>query len=86
MCSLWQKRLNNLLCVKSIVTLVLTAVFAYLAIKGQVSAQDFLTVFSIVIAFYFGTQSQSPDDKNGNGAASAEPDNKFHLSDMCPVV
>ena len=76
MCSLWQKRLNNLLCVKSIVTLVLTAVFAYLAIKGQVSDQDFLTVFSIVIAFYFGTQSQSPDDKNGNGAASAEPDNK----------
>ena len=56
--SIWCKRLSNLLCVKSIVTLVLTAVFAYLAATGQISGHDFLTVFSVVIAFYFGTQSQ----------------------------
>ena len=52
------KRLANLLSVKSIVTLVLTAVFAVLAIQGNVTAQDFLTIFLIVISFYFGTQSQ----------------------------
>ena len=43
--------------VKSVVTLVLTGVFAYLAVTGQI-AQDFMTVYAVVIAFYFGTQSQ----------------------------
>ena len=52
------RRLSNLLCVKSIVTLILTSVFAYLAAAGRVSSHDFLTVFSVVIAFYFGTQSE----------------------------
>ncbi len=51
------KRLSNLLTVKSLVTLVLTAVFAVMAIKGNIS-QEFMTVYAVVIAFYFGTQSQ----------------------------
>lgn len=51
------KRLGNLLSVKSITTLVLTAVFAVMAIKGKIS-QDFMTIYAVVIAFYFGTQSQ----------------------------
>ena len=51
------KRLGNLLSVKSLVTIVLTAVFAYLAVTGSVS-QDFMTVYAVVIAFYFGTQAQ----------------------------
>ena len=62
--SVWLTRLNNLLCVKSIVTIVLTAVFAYLSITGKISGHDFLTVFSVVIAFYFGTQSQRLNEKN----------------------
>lgn len=59
-----QKRLANLLTVKSIVTVVLTAVFAYLAVQGQVTTDQFLTVFTVVIAFYFGTQRVA-EDKNG---------------------
>ena len=55
------KRLANLISVKSIVTIVLTAVFAYLAIAGKI-AQDFMTVYAVVIAFYFGTQSQKVQD------------------------
>ena len=51
------KRLANLLSVKSIVTLVLTAVFAYMAVTSQIS-QDFMTIYAVIIAFYFGTQSQ----------------------------
>lgn len=51
-------RLCNLLTIKSLVTLALTAVFAVLTVKGQVSADQFLTVFTVVIAFYFGTQSE----------------------------
>lgn len=52
------ERLSKLLCVKSIVTLVMTAVFAVLALGGRVTEQQFMTVFTVVIAFYFGTQSQ----------------------------
>lgn len=51
------KRLSNLLSVKSVVTLVLTGVFAYLAVADRIS-QDFMTVYAVVIAFYFGSQSQ----------------------------
>jgi len=50
------ERAAKLLSIKSIVTLVLTAVFAVLALRGSVG-QDFLTVYAVVIAFYYGTQS-----------------------------
>ena len=49
------KRIENLLTVKSIVTLALTAVFAWQAVKGEVS-QDFMMIYTTVIAFYFGKQ------------------------------
>lgn len=55
---LLKKRAANLLAVKSIVTIVLTAVFAYLTCTGGVTAEQFLTVFTVVIAFYFGTQAE----------------------------
>lgn len=55
------KRLGNLLSVKSIVTLVLTGVFAYMAIVGKIS-QDFMTIYAVIIAFYFGVQSQKTQD------------------------
>ena len=49
-------RLSALLTVKSLVTVTLTGVFAALALQRCVSAQEFLTVFTVVISFYFGTQ------------------------------
>lgn len=55
---LLKKRLANLLCVKSIVTIVLTGVFAYMTVTGHVTADQFLTVFIVVIGFYFGTQAE----------------------------
>ena len=55
------KRVANLLSVKSLVTLILTAVFAYMAVTEKIS-QDFMTVYAVVIAFYFGTQSQKQQD------------------------
>ena len=63
------KRLGNLLSVKSLVTLTLTVVFAVMALRGTIS-QDFMTVYAVVIAFYFGTQSQKVQDAlegGGNG-------------------
>ena len=53
-----KERLAKLVSVKSIVTVILTAVFAFLAVTGKVSADQYLTVFSVVIAFYFGTQHE----------------------------
>jgi len=53
-----KERLSKLLSVKSIVTMILTAVFAYLAVSGAISGDQFLTVFTVVIAFYFGTQAE----------------------------
>ena len=65
------KRLGNLLSVKSLVTLVLTAVFAVMTVRQAIS-QDFMTIYAVIIAFYFGTQSQKVQDalegdNNGNG-------------------
>ncbi len=66
-----KKRLANLLTVKSIVTVVLTLVFAYLAVAGQVTTEQFLTVFTVVIAFYFGTQAERKAVSDGNGGTAA---------------
>lgn len=60
------RRAAALISVKSIVTLTLTAVFAYLAITHQI-AQDFMTVYAVVIAFYFGTQSQRQEETKTDG-------------------
>ena len=66
-----QKRVANLLSVKSIVTLVLTAVFAYMAVKNQIT-QDFMTIYAVIIAFYFGTQSQKVQDAVEGGGSNGE--------------
>lgn len=58
-----KKRLANLLSVKSLVTLILTCVFAYMAIAGKIS-QDFMTVYAVVIAFYFGSQNSTANKEN----------------------
>ena len=55
------KRLGNLMSVKSLVTLVLTVVFAVMTVRQAIS-QDFMTVYAVVIAFYFGSQSQKAQD------------------------
>lgn len=56
------KRIAALLSVKSIVTIALTAMFTVLAFRGDISGSDFLTIFLMVISFYFGTQSQKIQD------------------------
>ena len=65
------KRIANLLSVKSIVTLVLTAVFAYMAVTNQIT-QDFMTIYAVIIAFYFGTQSQKVQDAVEGGGGNGE--------------
>lgn len=54
----FMQRLARLLSVKSIVTLILTSVFAYLSITGVIVAEQFQTIFTVIISFYFGTQAK----------------------------
>lgn len=56
-----KKRMANLVSVKSVVTIVLTVVFAYMAVTERIT-QDFMTIYAVIIAFYFGTQSQKMQD------------------------
>ena len=51
-----KERINKLLTVKSIVTIILTVVFAVLSLTNRISADQYMTIFSVVVAFYFGTQ------------------------------
>ena len=60
-----KERLSKLLTVKSIVTIVLTVVFAALALLGRIDTDQFMTVFTVVIAFYFGTQVEKKAQEGG---------------------
>lgn len=61
-----KKALVKLLKVKSMVTLALTVVFAYLSIVGKIDTQQFMTVFSMCMAFYFGVQSEKKEKSEEN--------------------
>ena len=61
------KRVGNLMSVKSLVTLALTAVFAVMTVRQAIS-QDFMTIYAVIIAFYFGTQSQTVQDMAEGGS------------------
>ena len=54
---------QHLLTVKSIVTIMLTVVFSVLSVEERISGEQFLNIFSVVIAFYFGTQYQKGEQK-----------------------
>lgn len=53
-----KNKIEKLIDVKSIVTLILTLVFAFQTVRGKLSPEQFQTVFTTVIAFYFGVQYQ----------------------------
>ena len=66
-----RKQIAKLIDVKSLVTLALTSVFAVLSVRGDLTGEQFLTVFTVVISFYFGTQYQ----KNKEAKTDAEHSN-----------
>lgn len=51
-------KLAKLINVKSLVTLILTGAFSYLSVSQAIKGEQFMTVFTVVIAFYFGTQAK----------------------------
>lgn len=52
------KNLAALLKVKTIVTLVVVAIFAVLALRGTITADNVMIIISMVVSFYFGTQTE----------------------------
>ena len=62
-----KEKLSNLIDVKSIVTIALTILFIVLAIKGVIDSNAVVTIFTTVIAFYFGTKyQQTQNDLKAN--------------------
>ena len=59
-----EKVINRLLTVKSIVTLTLTAGFAFLSATGAIGADAFQDIFYIIIAFYFGSSLEKTAKAN----------------------
>ena len=59
-------RLAKLIDVKSIITILITAAFVYGFVTNTINAEQFMTIFGIIIAFYFGTQSIKKGADNGN--------------------
>lgn len=60
------KKISKLLDVKSLVTLTLTIIFGVLAIRRDISAEQYLTVYTVVISFYFGVQYEKHRNKIEN--------------------
>lgn len=52
------KNFANLIKVKTLVTLVVIAVFAVLALRGDIQPDNVMIIISMVVSFYFGTQSE----------------------------
>lgn len=52
------KNISALIKVKTIVTLVVMAVFTVLALRGDIPADNAMIIISMVVSFYFGTQAE----------------------------
>lgn len=55
------KNLANLVKVKTLVTMVVIAVFATLALKGSISSDNVMIIVTAVVSFYFGTQHEKKE-------------------------
>lgn len=61
-----KEKLSNLIDVKSIVTIALTILFIILSVKGVIDGNAVVTIFTTVIAFYFGTKYQQTQSDLSN--------------------
>lgn len=74
--------LTKLIKVKTIVTIILTIVFAILSIIGKIEPQQFLTIFAVIISFYFGTVAERQTSKDETAGTTSA----VGTSNTSPVV
>ena len=78
-------KLAKLIDVKSIMTLLLTVVFCVLALTKVISGQEFLTIFAMIVSFYFCTQKQKADQESGTSGkprpAETVPEQKYAVTE-----
>ena len=68
----FKDNLANLVKVKSIVTIIVMVVFAVLALRRDIAAENVMTIVAAVIAFYFGTQHEKAAHTNEQTANKEE--------------
>lgn len=61
-----KNRVSKLLEVKSLITLATTFTFVFLSITNEIKPEQFLTIFTTIIAFYFGTQTAKDNNKSSD--------------------
>ena len=67
-----KEKLAKLINVKSIITIMLSIVFSYLSVSGDIQPDQFISIFTVVISFYFGVVSEKKDDSNNNKDSSKD--------------
>ena len=60
-----KEKLAKLIDVKTIVTFALTGAFVYLSVIRKIEPQVFMAIYTMVIGFYFGTQTKKNENTNG---------------------
>ena len=61
-----KEKLVKLLNVKTVIAIILTIIFSYMAIIGQITAEVFMPIFSMIIAFYFSDDNKKDNNNNNN--------------------
>lgn len=61
-----REKLAKLIDVKTIVTFALTAAFVYLSINEKIEPQIFMTIYTMIIGFYFGTQHEKSKGRDSD--------------------
>ena len=56
-----REKLKKLIDVKSIITLTFTIIFNILALHNKINIDYYVTIYNIIIAFYFGTQTNKKE-------------------------
>lgn len=67
------ERIAKLIDVKSIITICSTIVFSLMALNGTITSEQFLTIFTVIIGFYFGTQNGKNQNQSATESLSTKP-------------
>lgn len=68
-----KNKLTKLIDVKSIITLLFGLVFSYLAVIGKISEDSFMTVFVMIMTYYFAKGKTVKESEPEDAAVTSCP-------------